>query len=750
MSNNLETETSLIKDQNLSEVGALREQEGNISRRWFMWFGAKNVLSVDEEAPVNEDPVESATLSHQKQQSFIKNISSWIPYYYCHPEEDFSIDKSTEYYQLTAKQIQSLEQEALQAVARGYNSWCWHTEYLPDIGDSTGGWCLIEGELSVACTGSQNCQLPLRCYPLAEKSSSSIYVNNSLLLPGYAPEEYFHHIPWTTKLASTIRRYYNSSRESHLYLKEGTEDNLRDKKIMVISIVGSLPEKYEKIALGSSYSSRYIGKKLAEALQRELPKSISNIAIQTPLDRKPIEDCLKECMDLLCNWRTSFQEYDALFIVGVYHSVPLAIFLIEEIMKHQSLFLVDKKSTIGLLSFNSCLRGYQFWDHSVDTVLEEDANFQYSREKGLFQGASKIQREILSKIKNYGKQDTEESITIKNSMDWLFYNCKSFKMTFISSLHDSFMTISQKLAIDYVHPGIQRHVWCSGEHLNLDLLNLSTSSTFYGLEIPNAPVFKSYLDIPKERMFEIILINNLILTINLGYQEFIPILQLISPYFISRSFNEHTIPANLKKQIQNDQKSWLLAAENKWKNVNLDSDRFLPKEINALSEYLDFLSYSRVKNIEAFDIRDTVYDDNNIYRAFVKNTIYTTLLLEKQHVCISEHTVTPQSIFNGVNQYDLVWKFHECLSKLIKLRNIPEQPKPRLQFSISLDNEFLHDIHESSFARNNRESLRRLNDLWSSYCNWKPQTKGLKQLQDILSVLSLYNTAADLRKDVTR
>ncbi|AGO14237.1 AaceriAFL187Cp [[Ashbya] aceris (nom. inval.)] len=738
------------------EEGEQLQPQTDGQRRWFPWFGSAVSSHSDVDTAVTESSVPTVALPplQAPPTSLLQSVAGWMPFWRT-AEDELQIDQSTEYHQLTAKQVQTLEQEALQAVARGNDSWCWHTEYLPDMGDMAGVWGLVEGELSVANTGSQNCQLPLKEYPvevcpLEHQSECVVGVNNSVLLPGYSPVEYFHPMPWTTRIASAVRGYYEPGRESHLYLKKETEGTLKDKKVIIISIVGSLPERYEKMVLEKGCSARYLGERLSEQLQCEAPRSISGISIHSPLDRKPVEDCVKECLMLLCNWRTSFQEYDALFVAAVYHSVPLAIYLIEEIIKHQSLFQLNRKSTIGLLSFNSCLRGYQFWDHSVDTIIEEDTNLQAGREKILFQGASKIQREILSKLKNYGKQNTEESLAIKKSLDWLLYNCKSFKMTMVSTLHDNFMTVSQKLAIDYVHPSVVRHIWCDGEQLGLDLQELSARPEFAKFDNTYPRIFAADLDIPKERLFEVYLVSNILLAINLGHEEFIPILQLINPFYISRSFNEHTTPANIKKQIHNEQKLWLAAAESRWKNASFCSGSRIPADARTIQDLLQYLQYCRLKGSNSLEIRSSMYSDSNIYRTFVHNTIHTAPLLERQHVRVSDYTVVPQSIYNGVNQYDLVWKFHECLSRFIKLRNIPQQPIPTILFTISADNRFLHRIRKASFACNTKESLRRLDVLWHSYNEWKPQTKGLKQLQEILSVLTLYSTTNDLVKDIAR
>lgn len=669
-------------------------------------------------------------------------------------QEEISFDTVIEYSQLTAKQIQFLEIEAQQEILKRTSSWCWFADvtYRDGDGDGDGYQNHSQGELSVANTGSCKCPLKLKKYPVALNPSHQIYINNSVILPGSSVTEYFHAQSTASKLAMAVKKHYNFPNERHLYLKKNTSDLLRDKKVVIVSIVGYLPEKYERSTLGETCSAKYLSDKITLNLRNEFPGETLAFSLECPLDQKNLASCFDECVTLLCNWRTKFHDVDAIFLTGVYHSVPLALLLTRYILENRNLFQVKPDAYVGVLAIESCLKGYTFWDHSMDNNNKEDnaANFQASREKALYQGCSKVQQEVLSKIRNYRNLSSEESKLIQKTLDWLVYHWGTFRMTLTGRLHDNFMTMSQKLAVDYQHPKIVRNLWCDATDINVDLKNVGST------DLPNVSIktlkFEATYNVPRHRFFEVALVNNLLLAINLGRTEFVSMFKLINPFFISRSFNEHTTPSNLRKQQQSVLKSWLQEMDIKWKDVGLPDHAAVPQAVNNLHDLLEFLQYKSQKLPDIIKIKDKIFDDDSIYQVFVENTIQTRSPLKRDHLSVLRDSSTPKSILNSVNQYDLVWKFHECLSKFARLRNLPCRSPLVIDFSISSGRCISKTNKQlaASFRRNNNEALRRLQELWSTYQSWNPPTTGLKQLQRILSVLSLYESSLDLNRDIHR
>ena len=115
-------------------------------------------------------------------------------------------------------------------------------------------------------------------------------------------------------------------------------------------------------------------------------------------------------------------------------------------MQNNEVLEFDENTTVSVLSFQSCLQGYRFWDHSTDftsnsynnlgsnsSTNENDSNdhdsnndfttkSQQIKEKQLFQGIDKKQQDTLSKIKNYRRIDSSESKLVQDALDWLLFN----------------------------------------------------------------------------------------------------------------------------------------------------------------------------------------------------------------------------------------------------------------------------------------------------------------------------------------
>ncbi|KAK5781083.1 Cvm1p PWA37_002006 [Arxiozyma heterogenica] len=882
------------------------EESSKPYRRWFGLNWPQSISQNQEEEENNQDDDGDTIINNE---SMNNNNESWYQRLYhsifwysntqrIHP---IKIDENTRYSQLDLEQINYLENEALSVINNYSNSWCWFEdltdiEYTEDTFTCSGNADLGStnkqgpGVVSVFGTKCGKCPLPLDKSPIDTCLGDQAYVKNSILLPSLTPRDYLHNLPLRTKIANAIKEHYNYPNEKHLYLKKDPfndqkynqdtnakneiENEKAHKRHIIFTVVGWLPDKYEKLSIGEQRTAQYLSRKVAQAI-RERNKSLKNLyktdnnksedneemennheilslSLECPLHTKDMNTVLKECLSLLKHWETIFFNADSIYFIGVYHSVPLLIELCYTVLSQNQRYGINLNTTrIGMLTLNSCLGGYRFWDHSVDrsiykeenisndnnnnnnnnndnnnnniegteylsdkVVSQKNSNKKYttmqlpeinqeylkleqSKEKQLFSGLNNNEIELLSRIKKYYDPNSDESKHIQKRLDWLLYNCDTFRLNLIATLYDNFMTITQKLAINYNHPKIIRNIWCDGKYLDIDLQRPEN------FDIPNfeikTPDIKFTLSTPTDRKFEIILLNNLILTQNLGYDKFITILRLISPHFISRSFNENTIPSTVRKQRNNQTKQWLQELEQKWNGINsninntksnntnnttingnndIDTEAMygstLPQDVHNVHDFLKYIYYQNIKNPELFQIYGQIYDDDLIYRNFIEIINLTRNPTHKKHLKIiklsnenndinlDSHMGLYNSILDTQNQYDLVWKFHEMLCNFLKLKNLPIQdPSMDLKISIKLgtqtenDNSIIvtsptydNDSTRVSFKRNYEESKRRITQIWRSYQTWDPKTRGLVNLKRILSVLTSFSQVEDLLKDI--
>ncbi|SCV04316.1 LANO_0G09450g1_1 [Lachancea nothofagi CBS 11611] len=686
--------------------------------------------------------------------SWFQNVRERMPSLpFLDEEVPVDLNNLADYSKLSSKQIQLLEVEAQQGIVKKADTWCWFEDFSETAKVDLNG--TNSGQLSVANTGSAMCPLPLVKFPISRELRSRFYVENSLLLPNTLPHEQFHERTIVNKISIAFKQYYNFNSERHLYLGQSSLDSrLEGRKAIIISFVGGLPDKYEKATLGKQFSAKQLSTKLGSVLKDHPMSSVLTFSLESPLDQKPLEVCFEESIQLLNNWRSRFFGADTLLFTGVYHSVPLQIMVAKHMLEHRINYGLPISPTVGLLSIESCLGGYQFWDHSSDSNADANSiNYQTIREKSLLQGSSKIQQDLLSQLTQYRDPSSSKSKQIQCALDWIFFHHASSKLVLIGRLYDSFMTIAEKLAVNYQHPNILRHVWCAGSSLGLDLKK-SAHFLLTNKELNTEPLlYQERLKIPEERAFEICLVQNLVMAINLGYSELVPMLKMISPFFISRSFNRHTVPATLKKQQQYELKVWLQEMDLRWKSVSPSKNGMVPAEINGVNELLEYVFYKANKqSLDHFSIKGGIFEDCQIYHAFVCDTVQTTSLLEPRKIDLSTKSITPANILDNQNQYDLVWQLHDFLSHFAKLQNLPEVPKPTLLFFLA-DHPFASSFPEPEhvrFRRNNKEALQRIEIMWQSYHEWKPPTKGLKQLQRILSFLSLYPNGNLLQVDLNR
>lgn len=701
---------------------------------WQRW------ISGPPETQARQSSSDSSSLE-QHDEGFLKRyMPAWF-----FAQENIQITDKTSYHQLTKKQVKILENEAEQSILKGHDTWCWFNQTMNSKNLD------MDGVLSVFNTGSATCPLPLVKYPLLLPSSSKkVMLKNSMIIPGVAPTEYLHELPLKTKLANAVKNHYNFPCEKHMYLKQHLQNSFEDaNNIIVISLHGSLPDKYEKATVGHLPSSLHLNSEMLKALLPLEPQRVSTFSIECPLDVKHTSIVLNEVVSLLRNWNHIFCDCTRIFIIGTYHSVPLSFFLAQSILND---FGLTKLKSIGILGIDSCLQGYQFWDHSAEITPQsmENPSFQQAKEKGLFDGSSKLQQEVLSSIRNYRDPGSDESKEVLRVLDELLFHHPHIRVTLLGKLYHNFLTISQSLAIDYIHPLIQRRLWCDGNNMNLGYRSLKEV-------LPNKTIDKLNQEfkvpIPKEREFEVTLINNLLLALNLGHTEFIPLMKELGPFFISRSFNEFTCPGPLKKQLQGELKSWLQERDSKWKDLlpsNSNEDELLPQDINTYSEAFDYIYYRSQRFPDQISLKTSIYDDTSIYEGFVYDTLLTANIQAPKHLVI--HHAGNGKVFNRINEYNVVWNFHEAMGAFLQIRNLPSNiADPSITAMIAADNMKNHWFSpaKASFPKSQTEAYNRLNEIWQTYQTWNPSTTGLRQLKKVFSVLQLYDSGQQLQKEVS-
>ena len=793
----------------ISRTDKHQEQQDNLwffQRWWYRNTPSKNVDEDDEnssqvtQGQLIDDSNKDVTGSERMDSRYgnwYSTLTAHLPElpFFNKGEPPVEVNSETEYSELSVAQINFLESEAKNAISQRLGSWCWYDD-LSTLEDDPQSWPKRPGVMSVSKTGSALCPLPMPEYPAKEVGSNSehlLYVRNTMLLPSRSPLEIYHEQPLRSKISSAVRDYYNFPNETHLYLKKHWQRTfIQGEKVVIISCAGWLPGKYEKVTISEQRSPAYLSKMLAKALKRESPAQILSLSFESPLDSESTNTVLAECIELLKNFKHLFCGARAIFFVGVYHSVPLVLALARYILEEYETMGFSKNTYIGVLGIESCLGGYRFWDHSLDqtsnkardtessTLEDEYRKIQQAKERQLTQGLSKNQQQILTALKEYRMVDSDLSRTVQQNIDWLVYNWDSFRLSLVGKLYDNFLTVSQKLAIDYVHPKILRNVWCDANHLEIDLKNPENSGVpNRALESPTASV-QLDLKIPESRIFELLLVDNFLLALNLGKREFVSILKLVSPFFISRSFNENTIITPLRRSKQVETKTWLQQMDTKWQlpSIGILNSIFIGKPTEPITDVFSLLElahYHSFKNPEKLQLLNTIYDDSSIYDNFVANTLLTRKPLTKGHLTVLKTALNPTTILSTVNQYDLVWKLHESLSNFIQLRNIPHQRFPKqLQLTISTTagwetqarNEnsdenydddddddvsnyiYTHTHDETRFKRTTEESRYRLRQMWERYQSWDPPTRGLIHLKGVLSVLSSYNSAEQLIDDL--
>ncbi|CEP61507.1 Cvm1p LALA0_S03e04390g [Lachancea lanzarotensis] len=727
-------------------------------QRWPTWMSSpiSGIRSPNYQAALETSNAKTngGTGPAEATSSWLDNIGKNLPsFLYGRSEEPVNMNDLADYGRLSSKQIQLLELEAQQGIRKKTDTWCWYEDVTLIAPEELA--LPNPGELSVANTGSAVCPLPLVKFPISRDSSERFYVQNSLILPNVLPGELFHERTTFNKISAALKNYYNFDGEKHTYLGRGTvSGRLERKKTIIVSFVGGLPEKYEKATLGKQLSAKHLTGKIAAALKRYDANKVVTFSIESPLDQKSLQDCSSESTELLSNWRHHFSGADLILFAGVYYSVPLQLQVAKRILEQRSNFGVPDTATIGLLGIESCLGGYQFWDHSSDSSGDTNSsNYQANREKILLQGCTRIEQDNLSRIAQYRDPNSTESKQVQCTLDWIFRHQACAKLVLFGKLYDNFMTIAEKLAINLHHPNIIRHVWCEGSSLGLDY---KKNPTFLpaGEKISKGPVnYQGTLQVPDDRRFEISLVEDLLMAINLGHTQLVPMLKMISPFFISRSFNKHTVPATVKKQQQYELKAWLQEMDQRWKNAGLAKNGTLPAEIETVDNLLTYVFYKANKPApDRFKIKEGIFDDSQVFHSFLHDTLLTTALLEPQPVGFLSKTVTPVSILNSQNQYDLVWQIHDFLSYFAKIKNLPLFPDPLLLFSLAHDSSTMSSAepHSIEFRRGKEEASRRIEKFWELYQLWKPPTKGLKQLQRILSFLSLYSSGRHLQVDLRR
>lgn len=191
----------------------------------------------------------------------------------------------------------------------------------------------------------------------------------------------------------------------------------------------------------------------------------------------------------------------------------------------------------------------------------------------------------------------------------------------------------------------------------------------------------------------------------------------------------------------------------KWKTFDVAKDGGLPAVVGNVADQLEYILYKATRQSpEHIKIKSGMFEDSQVYSAFVLDIVKTTTLLEPRKLAFTTGSAETSSILSSRSQYDLVWQLHSFFSFFTDLRNLPEQTLPKLLFLLSRQpaSAKLIDYSPTRFRRTNDEALSRLRELWEVYHDWKPPTKALKQLQRILSFLSLYPSSVRFQSDMNR
>ncbi|KAH3901175.1 uncharacterized protein SCODWIG_02555 [Saccharomycodes ludwigii] len=615
-------------------------------------------------------------------------------------------------------------------------------------------------------------------------STTSLYLNHTVILPGETVKSFYHEQSVWSKIATGFRKHYNFENERHLYLKKNaantciSNDNSnfansgekkikKRKKLLVISIVGNLPESYMLKTVASLPQSYELSDNFNKALlENNSNLLISNISITSPLDSIDSNTCFKEVKLIMDKHANNFADIDGLFFIGYYHSVPLLFQTAYYIFNNFYIGQAKLPPSLGIWGIESCLSNQTLFEHSSDN----DTN------KKLWQNCTKQQQENITSIHKFASSKDFLSI-----VDWILYHTNT-KITLSCKLYDNFMTIGQKLAINLKHPNIIRNVWVDLQYYNTPYRWPRQYKDLSLIEDPSG--VKVDVPLPIKRVFEISLINDLILSLNLGYyNEAAPLLHVISPFFISRSFNKNTIPNVLKKQLDKDFKDWLNKVDKEhtdWKaiqslnkflfshNDNRDDDdddddgvvQTSANNLTNLYDLLQFLEY--IKYHRQIELKSEIYHDEKMYTMFLENTFFTGNLIDKKKLEILNYPPT-QNIFVNTLQYKVVWDLHEYLSEFIKFKSLPIEEEDLVNGQYSLSSQFISTKHntdcgynivskyssQTGFERNTIEAKYRVNKLWQEYWGWDPPIKGLKLLKSIFSIFEMYKSGEELIDDIT-
>nr|CAI6752469.1 CMF_HP1_G0046270.mRNA.1.CDS.1 [Saccharomyces cerevisiae] len=182
---------------------------------------------------------------------------------------------------------------------------------------------------------------------------------------------------------------------------------------------------------------------------------------------------------------------------------------------------------------------------------------------------------------------------------------------------------------------------------------------------------------------------------NLGYKQFIPIINLLSPFFISRSFNDYTLPPNIRKQYQNNNKIWLQEMDSKWK-MNGHQLQYDQREVKVSVHHRNHCTQNISTVKDFLQIYSDIYDDDKVYKCFLYNTIFT------------KNPLSHESIYREIPRVD---------SHLTASWIVPSTSGPVI----------FRGTHRGSFE---------VSEIWQTYQVGLHQQRGLKHLRDILSDFS--------------
>lgn len=244
--------------------------------------------------------------------------------------------------------------------------------------------------------------------------------------------------------------------QSHLYydshMKKNQSSKKIEKKALIISFHGFLPQKIVKNIIGESTGS---SQRMEEQAAKELKRwsDINNVELN--IETINLEgygklfERVNECLSILENWIENISSCDFILAVANSHSVPLAIHVIARLITSGYL---DKTEKLGFIGLSGICMG---------PIPEVESKISIRGNVG--QDA-----DIISEILDLEDPDSLQSKELSRNMKVVIR--KNFKVTFVGSLNDCFSPIYSSLGLHLLHPNIYRALYIDGSQHQPDFL----------------------------------------------------------------------------------------------------------------------------------------------------------------------------------------------------------------------------------------------------------------------------------------